>query len=144
VNVSSGGNNALPNNFFDTLSYLSPDFTWTPGTANALTISIEGTYLINIRYDINTIPAGAKLDGVLGLNRAGTITYKQGQATFCDGSVMANSSDGVLSSFLMYLLAGDVIFPCTSAAGNYNNAITGDSSGSSAYFEATLVNRSLT
>lgn len=142
VGISSG-TNPLPNNFFDNLSYCSPDMSWNPGVANAVGISVEGTYLANIRYMINSIPGGAKLNGAMGLNRAGTITYEVSVGSFCDSSFGANSPNIIGGALLMYLRAGDLVFPATWAGGSYGSALQGESTGGWTVFALSLLNRSL-
>ena len=137
VNVPTGSA-ALATNFFDTQDFCSGDMQFN--TANAtLTIGIEGTYLVNVRYNVNNIPGGAKMNPSLSKN--GQIIRQMGGA-FADGSFSANSANGAEGLALVYCLAGDTLTPGTVASTAMSNCLTGDATGTSCYFEVALMNLS--
>ena len=129
----SGGTNLLPNAFFDTQSHITPDLTYTT-TGNKLTVSIAGTYLIDIS---------------LGMNAAmGTSEYLR-PAVFKNGSMIMQgngaNSGGFISeqTFLVYLGVGDYVQAGYNRTGTPGSPF-GDAGGTFTYFSAALVNRSLT
>ena len=137
VNVPTGSA-TLATNFFDTQDFCSGDMSFNPANAT-LTIGIEGTYLVNVRYNVNNIPGGAKMNPSLSKN--GQVIRQMGGA-FADGSFSANSANGAEGLALVYCLAGDTLTPGTVASTAMSNCLTGDATGTSCYFEVALMNLS--
>src|SRR4029077_502428 len=136
----SSGLHPLPANFFDSLERVTDDLQWN-NSNGTLQVSLEGTYMVNLRYKINSIPGNSKLDSALYLAPGGGGTpgfIRIGGGEWAD-SYAANSSDGVHSSNLVYLKPNDLLQIGYWAGGNYNNALTGDA-GLSTYVEVALVN----
>ena len=143
----SSGTGAMPNGFYETVTYCSPDITYNPGTSPAgpssAVITIEGTYLVNISFDVNSLPNQGQLAVALGKNRGGTITYEIGNGCVGIGSLPPVFPQSLSSSFLVYCIAGDVIFPANFTNANISNALTGDAAGLTSVFEVALCNHSL-
>ena len=131
-NVTINGWNAAPANFFDTPNYRSADMAWD-GTS--LTIGIEGTYLVNLRYQTNSIPQSDRADCAVFKNGA-AIRKMGGQFGDSYGAMEGN----MFGLALVYCKVNDTLTPgySTSAA----CVVNGEPNGSDTYFEVTLMNRS--
>ena len=124
-----------PAGFFDTLDFCSPDLTWDG--LYQLTISVEGTYAVSLRYNSNQNNgqfAAAIIKNNVGVRAMG------GTGTYSGFGAQAPTGEGCTA--LIYLKAGDVISPGYQNGGVAFGAI-GDPSGGTCYFEVALVNRSM-
>jgi hypothetical protein len=144
VTINSGPNQ-LPANFFDTsgdpMSPVSSDLHWN-GTSVAF--DNEGTYLINLRYAMNSsfTGIGIHLDALLYLTRGGsTQIVRRGGGLFGD-SFGGATADGLAATFVVYLKANDVITPGTAASTTLTGAFVGENTGTQCYMEVALANKS--
>ena len=89
----------LANSFFDTTDYKTSDITWSPASANGITVSQQGNYLVTLRLVAAT--SGAQIIAPnLGVN--GTVK-RAGQ--------FAQLDYGTIASWVVPLQAGDVVNP---------------------------------
>jgi hypothetical protein len=131
----TSGTNLLPDTFFDTNQWLTPDLTSAPATNNQLTVSVEGTYMVIVCLDITELQ-----------DNFGSVLYHNGVAVQ-RGSVTpvtSTSSELVLvgpwsSTFMVYCQPGDTLQP-----GYFNSGTTvnsaGESTGSFCYWQVGLIN----
>ena len=131
-NVTFSGWNQTPNNFFDTPAYRSSDMLWD-GTN--LTVGIEGTYLVNIRYATVGIPTGDRADVSVFKNHA-PIRKMGGQFADTYGGKEGN----MFGLALVYLKVNEILTPGYSVTDN--TTVNGETGGTDTFFEVTLVNRS--
>jgi hypothetical protein len=135
--VNFSGWNKTPNGFFDTPAYRSSDMLWD-GTN--LTIGIEGTYLVNIRYATTDIPGGGRSDvSIFRANSSGSGPIRKMGGQFGDGSLGAKFGN-MFGLALLYLKVNDVITPGYSVTNT--TKVNGEPNGTDTYFEVSLVNRS--
>lgn len=133
ADVTFSGTNKVPNGYFDTVDYISDDFTWD---GNNLKIGTEGTYVVNLRYLTPNIPGGAKADIGLYLNNAGVRRMGGG---FADSSFGANSGSGIDGTTLIYCRANDLLTPGYIVDANVTSH--GSPTDNATWFEVCLVNR---
>ncbi|AQT28431.1 minor tail protein [Mycobacterium phage BlueBird] len=121
------GSNKLPNNFFETVDYQSPDLIYEPSKNNRLTATKQGTYIVQFRAYHGNYPTGNGGHGELYKN--GTL-YAKGQwgsnPINVGFGVMADSTDATAAHFIVPLNPGDYIEPGFYMTASMSN--TGDAS----------------
>lgn len=141
VTVPSGAAK-MPNNFYETVDYISPDLTYTPGTNCRLTASKQGTYLVQYRILHGQYASGSFGHGLLWKNGA---IYERGgwggNQLNLGFSVNTTLEDATYASFVVPLNPGDYIEPGMNFTANMSN--TGDAAamadGSQSWFAVTRV-----
>lgn len=131
VSISTTGTpTLLPNSLFDTNQWLTADLTSAPATANKVTVSIPGWYMVTICYRILT--GGVHLWPVLYHNGS---AVQQGNLV---PEVGSNYNAPAQSTFLVYCAAGDTLQPGIFVSSS--TSIYGEATGSYSYWEVALVN----
>ncbi|AHY27094.1 minor tail protein [Mycobacterium phage Phantastic] len=124
ITIPSGGAK-LPNNFYETIDYQSPDLIYEPSKNCRVTATKAGTYLVEYRvyhgqYATNT-------GGHAQIYRNGSV-YAKGQWGSCPfvagWGIMVDPTDSTHGSFLVPLNPGDYIEPGFWFSANMSN--TGD------------------
>lgn len=141
VTVPSGAQK-MPNNFYETVDYISPDLTYTPGTNCRVTVSKQGTYLVQYRILHGQYASGSFGHGLLwkngGIYERGGWGGNQLNLGF---SVNTTLEDATYASFVVPLNPGDYIEPGMNFTANMSN--TGDAAamadGSQSWFAVTRV-----
>lgn len=141
VTVGSGGVK-LPNNFYETTDYISPDLTYTPGTNCRLTCTKQGTYLVQYRVLHGVYATGTGGHGLLYKNGAiHTRGHWGGNPFNASGWAQATTEDATTASFIVPLNPGDYIEPGFHFTNSMSN--TGDAAkmadGSQSWFAVTRV-----
>ncbi|AYP70019.1 minor tail protein [Mycobacterium phage CRB2] len=136
------GAQKMPANFYETIDYISPDLTYTPGTNCRLTVSKQGTYLVQYRILHGQYASGSFGHGLLWKNGA---IYERcgwgGNQLNLGFSVNTTLEDATYASFIVPLNPGDYIEPGMNFTANMSN--TGDAAtmadGSQSWFAVTRV-----
>ncbi|UJQ86554.1 minor tail protein [Mycobacterium phage PenguinLover67] len=136
------GAQKMPNNFYETVDYISPDLTYAPGTNCRLTVSKQGTYLVQYRILHGQYASGSFGHGLLWKNGA---PYERGgwagNQLNLGFSVNTTLEDATYASFVVPLNPGDFIEPGMNFTANMSN--TGDAAamadGSQSWFAVTRV-----
>lgn len=140
--VSSSTNGIMfPNNFFETVDYISDDLTYTPGSNCRITVQTPGTYLCTWRLFHGLYSSGNAGQGVLFKNGVreclGALADTQFSAGF---AIIVSKIDSTAFIGQAYLNAGDYINPGMQFTSNMSD--TGDvslSDGAETYFCVTRV-----
>ncbi|AMW64110.1 minor tail protein [Mycobacterium phage EvilGenius] len=141
VTVGSGGVK-LPNNFFETVDYVSPDLKYMPGTNCRVVAEKQGTYIVQYR-----ILHGAYFTSVFGhgLLYKNGVPYERGSwaGNQLNLGFSANTTleDATYASFVVPLNPGDYIEPGYHFTASMSN--TGDaaamSDGSQSWFAVAKI-----
>ncbi|AOQ28149.1 minor tail protein [Mycobacterium phage DudeLittle] len=136
VTIGSGGQK-VPNNFYETVDYVSEDLTYTPSTNCRLTATKQGTYLVEYRAFHGKYATGT--GGMALLYKNGVPLSRGAWASNIFsvgfGTPPATNIDATHGSFLVPLNPGDYIEPGFDFTSRMSN--TGDSKlsdGSVSYF----------
>jgi hypothetical protein len=140
--VPSSSNGAMfPNNFFETVDYISDDLTYTPNSNCRVTVQTPGTYLCTWRVRHGLYASGSMGEGVLYKNGVreclGGIADTQFSAGF---AVIVSKQDATAFVGQVYCNAGDYINPGMHFSSSMSD--TGDTSmsdGAETYFCVTRV-----
>ncbi|URC18135.1 minor tail protein [Mycobacterium phage Zenteno07] len=138
----ASGNNQVPNNFFETVDYISPDLIYRPGERCSVEVSKQGTYIVQWRAYHGIYATNTGGHGVLFKNGVPFAKWTWGDTPFVVGfAVMTSNTNATTGSALVPLNPGDKI-----SVGFYftaNMANTGDNvllaDGSETWFALTRV-----
>ncbi|QJD52084.1 minor tail protein [Mycobacterium phage MA5] len=126
ITIPRGGTK-LPNNFYETIDYQSPDLIYEPSKNCRVTATKPGTYLVEYRAYHGAFATNT--GGHAQIYRNGAV-YAKGQWGSCPFNVgfgvMSDPTDATHGSFLVPLNAGDYIEPGFWFSANMSN--TGDPS----------------
>jgi hypothetical protein len=136
------GNNAscvlFPNNFFDTVEIATPNYTWAPATANKLTVSKAGVYIVTIT--VQWVPNGIATYAYFGLG-----IFRNGILMHSESDVI--TSPGALPFFIVHsqtfevpMKPGDYVQPGLTSLSNSGTALNRIVGGGAAIFNFALAN----
>ncbi|MBV9869137.1 MAG: hypothetical protein JO214_00700 [Frankiaceae bacterium] len=140
VTIASGGAH-VPNNFYETVDYISDDLSYNPADSCAVTVTDGGTYRCTHRAYHGLYGSGS--GGMAMVTRNGVIQSRGPWADtqFSAGfAVIVSKQDATYGSFDVLCQAGDVLRPAfdfTSSMGDTGDAKLVD--GSQSYWEVVKV-----
>lgn len=129
INSSSGSPSLLGNSFYDTIAQDSADMTYVSGTANKLTVSVSGWYIVELVFW-----SSAYFNGGSSANFA-PVVYKNGSVYSIGEPLVFGYA--AAHTFNVYLAAGDYIQPGYQSNGANNGVLGG---ASTLYWSAMLAN----
>ena len=135
----ASGNNQVPNNFYETVDYISPDLIYRPADRCSLEVSKQGTYVVSWRAYHGIYATNTGGHGVLFKNGVPFAKWTWGDTPFVVGfAVMTSNTNATTGSALVPMDPGDKL-----SVGFYftaNMANTGDNvllaDGSETWFAA--------
>ena len=139
--ASSTNGVMIPNNFFETVDYISDDLTYDPNSNCRITVKTPGTYLVTFRIFHGLYSSGNAGQGVVFKNSVrealGAIADTQFSAGF---AVIVSKQDSTAFVGQVYCNAGDYLNPGYVFTASMSD--TGDASlndGAESYFCVTRV-----
>lgn len=143
----NSGQQPVPNNFYETVDYISPDLTYRPGSNCELECTKQGTYIVMWRCYHGNFATGSGGVGLLWKKPAGGVWAPQSRSVWGTNpinvgfGVMADSTDATCGMAMIPMNPGDVLRPGFVFTANMAN--TGDNvklaDGSQAWFSVTRV-----
>jgi hypothetical protein len=144
VTINSGGQ-AVPNNFYETIDYITTDLIYRPGTNCEIEITKTGTYVVEWRAYHGLFFQGTGGHGLLYKKAAGGAYVPYARANWGDTqtsfNAVASKVDATTGFAILALNPGDCIKPGFHFTSNMSN--TGDNvilaDGSQSWFAVTRV-----
>ena len=143
----SSGQQPVPNNFYETVEYISPDLTYRPGTNCELEITKQGTYIVMWRCFHGNFATGSGGVGLLWKKPSGGAWGPVARSVWGTNpinvglGVMADSTDATCGMAMVPMNPGDVLRPGFVFTANMSN--TGDTTiladGSQSWFAVARV-----
>jgi hypothetical protein len=140
VGAGAAGNQLFPNSFYATTGQITSDYTYAPATANQLTVSQAGWYMVTINTGVRS--------AALANNEMNLLLYQNGSVVrmalgSTQGALYTYSPKYISGSFIVYCNAGDYLQPGYSLDNAVSTPVVGDATGTYATFTVALMNRSL-
>lgn len=131
------GENLFTNGFFETNRVCTSDIISAPTSANQITVSYEGAYLVKIRIALNGTATNYYACPILYQN--GSVVEYGGPPIF----VSNNSNNyAIEATFIVYCAANDTLQPGMWCSTAVTNLVTGEATGLHTLWSCALMNRS--